>query len=97
MLSAIFADMASLGEATLKPFLQDVVTVPPGKDPVGNIGQTSCFSGQNYSPGGVLPLLQWLSHYVWLATYSAIEPMARLLRPFSGYCRQFSDTTAIVG
>jgi lycopene cyclase CruP len=82
MLSAIFADMASLGEATLKPFLQDVVKfLPLAKTLLVTSVKHPALVARIIPQVGLLPLLQWVRHYVWLAIYSAMEPMARLLSP----------------
>jgi lycopene cyclase CruP len=82
MLSAIFSDMAGLGEATLKPFLQDVVQFPAlAKTLLVTSFKHPALVAKIIPQVGVLSLLQWLSHYALLATYSIIEPIVRRLRP----------------
>ncbi|MGF1570936.1 MAG: FAD-dependent oxidoreductase [Nodosilinea sp.] len=82
MLGAIFADMAGLGEATLKPFLQDVVQFPA-------LAKTLLVTGLRH-PGlvakiipqvGLPALAGWLGHYGRLAGYSALAPLAPTLEP----------------
>ncbi|WP_017299124.1 FAD-dependent oxidoreductase [Nodosilinea nodulosa] len=82
MLTAIFAAMAELGEPTLKPFLQDVVQFPA-------LAKTLAVTSIKY-PGlvakiipqvGIGALASWLGHYISLAGYSALEPLARALAP----------------
>lgn len=81
MLTAIFDDMARLGDATLKPFLQDVVQFPA-------LAKTLLFTSVRHpllvakiipqvGPGA---LVSWLGHYLALALYSTLYRLAPLLR-----------------
>ena len=81
MLSAIFADMAALGEDVLKPFLQDVVQFAP-------LAQTLLRTSL-YHPGlvakilpqvGVPAILNWSGHYSSLAAYSLLHRAAPMLQ-----------------
>lgn len=93
LLSTIFADMAGLGEATLKPFLQDVVQFPA-------LAKTLLVSGlkhpalvaQIIPQVGLPTLADWLRHYGSLAGYSALstllqgsQPTADALPPIQRY------------
>lgn len=80
-LATIFADMASLGDATLKPFLQDVVQFPA-------LAKTLLFTSVKH-PGlvaqilpqvGPLAVARWLPHYLALAAYSGLYPIAQGLK-----------------
>ncbi len=82
LLSTIFADMAGLGEATLKPFLQDVVQFPA-------LAQTLLVSGlkhpalvaQIIPQVGLPTLADWLRHYGSLAGYSALATLFQNVKP----------------
>lgn len=93
MLAAIFADMAGLGDATLKPFLQDVVQFPA-------LAKTLLVTGLRHPAlvakiipqVGVFTLADWLRHYGSLAGYSAlatllqnVNPVADALPPIQRY------------
>ncbi|MEO1070317.1 MAG: FAD-binding oxidoreductase, partial [Cyanobacteria bacterium J06638_6] len=82
MLTSMFAAMAGLGEPTLKPFLQDVVQFPA-------LAKTLAMASIK-SPGvvakvipqvGIGSLGTWFKHYISLAGYSALDPLARTLGP----------------
>lgn len=78
LLAAIFADMATLGDPVLKPFLQDVVQFPA-------LAQTLLVTASRHPAlvAKIIPqvgpavLLDWLRHYANLAAYSALHPLAR--------------------
>ena len=72
-LGTIFGDMASLGDATLKPFLQDVVQFPA-------LAKTLLKTSMHH-PGlvarilpqvGIAAIARWLPHYGALAVYAAL-------------------------
>lgn len=76
MLAVIFADMAGLGNATLQPFLQDVVQFPA-------LARTLLVTGlkhpalvaQIIPQVGLPTLADWLGHYARLAGYSALATL----------------------
>lgn len=82
LLATIFADMARLGEPTLKPFLQDVVQL-------SGLSQTLAITAlkhpalvaQIIPQVGLAPLLNWMRHYAGLAGYSALHPLVQAVRP----------------
>ncbi|MDX2243977.1 MAG: FAD-binding oxidoreductase [Leptolyngbyaceae cyanobacterium bins.302] len=79
-LAGIFQDMAQLGDAVLKPFLQDVVQFPALFQ---TLTQTSMRHPrlvlQVIPQVGVLALGEWLLHYANLASYAALYPIAKLV------------------
>jgi lycopene cyclase CruP len=82
MLSTIFQDMAQLGDPVLKPFLQDVVQFPAlfrtlTKTAIAHPGLVLKIIPQ----AGPLALANWLRHYLTLAAYSALYPIAKTLEP----------------
>jgi lycopene cyclase CruP len=82
LLAAIFADMAGLGEATLKPFLQDVVQFPAlAKTLLTTSIKHPALVAKIIPQVGPSALMNWLGHYGGLAGYSALAPLAKLLKP----------------
>jgi lycopene cyclase CruP len=82
MLAAIFADMAELGEATLKPFLQDVVQFPAlAKTLLVTSLKHPALVAKIIPQVGVPALADWLRHSGSLAGYSALAPLAKFLSP----------------
>ncbi len=84
LLATIFADMAALGEPTLKPFLQDVVQFSA-------LAKT-LFRTTIYHPGlvaqllpqvGLPAILRWLPHYAALGSYSGLYPLTQALSPLA--------------
>jgi lycopene cyclase CruP len=84
LLSSVFAEMEALGEPVLKPFLQDVVQFPA-------LFQTLIRTSIAY-PGlilkilpqvGLTTVLDWLIHYINLAGYTALFPIANVFEPSS--------------
>lgn len=83
LLAGVFTEMAQLGDPVLKPFLQDVVQF-------GALSQTlvKTLVAQPSLVLKVLPqvgiptLLEWLLHYINLASYSALYPIGRSLQPW---------------
>ncbi|WP_272066054.1 NAD(P)/FAD-dependent oxidoreductase [Oscillatoria sp. CS-180] len=84
ILGTIFGDMASLGEATLKPFLQDVVQFPAlTKTLLSTSVNHPALVAQIVPQVGVGAIARWLPHYSALAAYSALYPLAQSLRPLA--------------
>ncbi len=82
LLAAIFADMADLGEATLKPFLQDVVQFPAlAKTLMVTSFRHPALVAKIIPQVGGSALIDWLGHYGSLAGYRALAPLAKLLSP----------------
>jgi lycopene cyclase CruP len=78
LLAAIFADMAGLGEATLKPFLQDVVQFPAlAKTLLTTSIKHPALVAKIIPQVGPSALMNWLGHYGGLAGYSALAPLAK--------------------
>jgi lycopene cyclase CruP len=80
-LATIFADMATLGEDTLKPFLQDVVQFSAlaktlALTTVRHPGQVARILPQV----GVGAVVQWLPHYLALGLYTGLYPLAHGLK-----------------
>jgi len=81
-LAAIFADMAYLGEPTLKPFLQDVVQFPAlARTLLTTSLRHPRLVAQLLPQVGIGALVPWLGHYGALAAYSALTPLAQSLSP----------------
>lgn len=83
LLSAVFSEMAQLGDDVLKPFLQDVVQFSA-------LSQTLLRTNFAH-PGlvlrlipqvGVVSLADWLRHYVNLGLFSALVPLGQALDPW---------------
>lgn len=82
LLATIFADMAGLGDATLKPFLQDVVQFPPLAKTLLVTGfKHPALVAQIIPQVGMPTLLGWLRHYGSLAGYSALAPLLQTVKP----------------
>jgi lycopene cyclase CruP len=84
LLSAVFQEMNQLGDAVLKPFLQDVVQF--------SALTQAMLRTAIYHPSlvikvipqvGVLMLLSWLGHYLMLGIYTLVYPLAKALLPWS--------------
>jgi flavin-dependent dehydrogenase len=77
LLGGNFAAMENMGEATLKPFLQDVIQpVPLGKTLVKQIVSDPLFVLAIFGRVGVQPLLDWMVHYVAMLVYSGAYTVA---------------------
>lgn len=84
ILSTIFSDMAALGEATLKPFLQDVVQFPAlARTLLSTSVKHPMLVGQILPQVGVGAIARWLPHYGALAAYTALNPMMSALSPLA--------------
>ncbi|KAG7670784.1 hypothetical protein Ndes2526B_g01462 [Nannochloris sp. 'desiccata'] len=78
LLGGNFAAMEKMGEATLKPFLQDVIQpVPLGKTLVKQIVADPLFVLAIFGRVGVSPLLNWMVHYVAMLAYSGAYTVAK--------------------
>jgi lycopene cyclase CruP len=83
LLSAVFTEMQKLGEPVLKPFLQDVIQFSA-------LSQTLLKTSMSH-PGliakltpslGIMPLLDWMRHYLNLATYRTLWPVGQGIEPW---------------
>lgn len=82
LLAGIFQDMSRLGDGVLKPFLQDVVQF-------GALFQTLTQTTIHHPQlvlkvipqVGLASLPAWLAHYVSLASYAAVYPVAQRVAP----------------
>ena len=84
LLATIFADMAALGEPTLKPFLQDVVQFPAlAKTLLRTTAYHPKLVMQLLPQVGLPAILRWLPHYTALAGYSGLYPVAKALEPLT--------------
>lgn len=83
MLSTIFADMAALGEPTLKPFLQDVVQFSAlAKTLLRTSVYHPALVAKILPQVGVPAVLRWLPHYIALAGYRGAYTVAQHLKPW---------------
>jgi lycopene cyclase CruP len=82
MLSTIFQDMAQLGDPVLKPFLQDVVQFPGLFQTLTKTALTHPKLILEIIPQVGLPaLIEWMGHYISLASYAAAYPTAQAIAP----------------
>ncbi len=78
MLSAVFRVMEASGEATLKPFLQDVVQFPALASTMLKTGFAAPLTVAKVLPQVGLPaLLRWTGHYAGLGAYSLLSLISR--------------------
>ena len=82
LLSTVFQAMAQLGDEVLRPFLQDVVQFSGLSQ---TLFKTSLTKPQIVVPVvpqvGILPLLDWLVHYLNLASYSGLYALGKRIEP----------------
>jgi lycopene cyclase CruP len=84
ILGTIFGDMAALGDATLKPFLQDVVQFPAlAKTLLRTSVKHPGLVAQILPQVGVGAIARWLPHYGALAGYSLLRPAAQAIKPLT--------------
>lgn len=84
LLTIVFQEMHQLGDPVLKPFLQDVIQFLP-------LFQTLLKTGLSHPKlilkiipqVGLLTLLDWVRHFINLAAYSALNPLAQALTPWT--------------
>ncbi len=84
LLATIFEDMASLGDPVLKPFLQDVVQFGPlAKTLLVTSVKHPLLVARIIPQVGLPALVMWVGHYLRLAFYSTLEPLATALEPIA--------------
>ena len=84
LLGTIFGDMAALGDATLKPFLQDVVQLPAlAKTLLSTSVRHPGLVAQIVPQVGVGAIARWLPHYSALAGYSLLCPAVAAFKPLA--------------
>jgi hypothetical protein len=77
LLGGNFVAMESLGDATLLPFLQDVVQVRPlAQTLFKQMSNDPFFIPQIMSRVGIGPLLDWAQHFLAMALYTALYSLA---------------------
>ncbi len=80
MLGAIFTDMARMGEATLTPFLQDIVQFPAlTRVLLATALNHPRLVTQIIPQVGLDTLARWLGHYGGLASYSGLASLTKIL------------------
>ncbi|MBW4468745.1 MAG: FAD-binding oxidoreductase [Pegethrix bostrychoides GSE-TBD4-15B] len=83
LLSGVFGQMDELGDAVLKPFLQDVVQFPALTQTMLRVAITHPGLVLRVLPQvGVVTLLEWLGHYLLLATYTGLYRAGRRIQPW---------------
>ncbi len=83
-LATIFGDMATLGDATLKPFLQDVVQFLALAKTLGLTSlKHPALVAQILPQVGLPAVARWLPHYLALGVYSGVYPLAQALQPWA--------------
>lgn len=83
LLATVFQTMNTLGDPVLKPFLQDVVQFPALFQTLAQTALTHPGLILKIIPHVGLPtLITWLFHYINLALYTALYPLARSLTPY---------------
>lgn len=83
LLSAVFLEMENLGDAVLKPFLQDVVQFPALTKALLKTQLSHPEIVIKIIPQvGILALIDWLLHYFNLAAYSALNQLGVSIQPW---------------
>ncbi len=83
LLSGVFGQMDELGEAVLKPFLQDVVQFPALSQTMLRVSIAHPGLVLRVLPQvGLATLLEWLGHYLLLAIYASLYPLGRMIQPW---------------
>jgi flavin-dependent dehydrogenase len=78
LLGGNFQAMRSAGDATLRPFLQDVLKPGPlGRTLLGQIAADPLFVFAIFQRVGFLPLVDWLQHYIGMAAYAGAYKLAK--------------------
>ena len=81
LLADVFQTMQTLGEPTLKPFLQDVIQCLPLSKTLTKTAFTHPgLIAQIIPQVGLLTLLDWLGHYANLAGYAVLDATGRSLQ-----------------
>ena len=81
LMSGVFRVMDQLGDEVLKPFLQDVVRFAPLSRTLPLVNPKLVLP--IIPQVGVEPLLNWSWHYLNLALYSGLYPLAKLIAPIT--------------
>ncbi|BAU43222.1 FAD-dependent oxidoreductase [Leptolyngbya sp. O-77] len=88
LLSAVFADMAVLGDPVLKPFLQDVVQFPALAQAMLRTSVVHPRVVLQIIPQvGLGTLVDWLWHYANLGLYAGLNQIGQLHKHFGGISR----------
>ena len=83
LLSSVFECMEELGDPVLKPFLQDVVQFKGLSQTLFKMTLTQPGLALKIIPQvGLLPLIDWMQHYINLGAYSALYTLGRSLEPW---------------
>ncbi|MBW4473585.1 MAG: FAD-binding oxidoreductase [Stenomitos rutilans HA7619-LM2] len=83
LLAIVFQAMETLGDPVIKPFLQDVVQFSALFQTLAQTTLTQPTIALKIVPQVGLPtLIDWLFHYIALAAYAALYPLARSLEPW---------------
>lgn len=83
LLSAVFTEMDRLGDAVLKPFLQDVVQFPALFQTMLRVSIAHPMLVLKVIPQVGLPtLIEWIGHYLLLAAYTGLYPIGQVLQPW---------------
>ncbi|GAB4215025.1 MAG: lycopene cyclase family protein [Synechococcales cyanobacterium] len=82
LLAAVFTEMAALGEATVRPFLQDVIQLAPLLRTLGRVSQRHPGLVAQLIPQiGLGSLLPWLQDLSALASFTGLERWSRSQTP----------------
>lgn len=82
LLAAVFLEMEQLGDAVLKPFLQDVVQFPALSKTLWRTQISHPALVVKIIPQvGLIALLDWLVHYLNLGAYSALYQLGKAIEP----------------
>jgi lycopene cyclase CruP len=82
LLNVTFASMEKLGDRVLYPFLQDVVQfVPLAQTMIAMAIADPILVIKIIGQVGTVPLLDWLKHYLALASYSLLHQVGIQIRP----------------
>ena len=84
LLAAVFLEMEQLGDAVLKPFLQDVVQFPALSQTLLRTQLAHPILVLKIIPQvGIPALLDWMVHYFNLGAYSALYQLGKEMRSWS--------------
>ena len=81
LMSGVFQVMDRLGDDVLKPFLQDVIQFSALSKTLPLVNPSLVLP--LLPQVGLNPLIDWSFHYLTLAAYSGLYPLAKSLEPFS--------------
>lgn len=81
LLDGNFGAMEQLGDAVLRPFLQDVVQLQPlTRTLLGQVIRKPLFVIDIFKNVGFAPLAEWVLHYMWLSVYTGLALAAERYR-----------------